>query len=139
MLRIAGGIVGGVIAWFVVATIGNLAIRLSWPEYVAVEKSMDFSLAVLVTRLALGAVCSLAAGATAAWIGRRHGAVVKGAGILLTLLFIPVHYNLWDRLPLWYHAVFLISLFPLTLLGASLFARGRRPAVSPQSGLGSQE
>jgi len=139
MLRIAGGIVGGVIAWFVFATIGNLAIRLSWPEYVAVEKSMDFSLAMLLTRLALGAVCSLAAGATAAWIGRGHGAVVKGAGILLTLLFIPVHYNLWDKFPLWYHAVFLISLFPLTLLGASLFARSRRPAVSPQGGLGRQE
>jgi hypothetical protein len=130
MLRIAGGIVGGVIAWFVFATIGNLAIRLSWPEYVAVEKSMDFSLAMLLTRLLLGAVCSLAAGATAAWIGRGHGAVVKGAGILLTLLFIPVHYNLWDKFPLWYHAVFLISLFPLTLLGALLFARSRRSAVS---------
>jgi len=130
MLRIAGGIVGGVIAWFVFATIGNLAIRLSWPEYVAVEKSMDFSLAMLLTRLALGAVCSLAAGATAAWIGRGHGAVVKGAGILLTLLFIPVHYNVWDKFPLWYHVVFLISLFPLTLLGALLFARSRRPAVS---------
>ena len=139
MLRIAGGIVGGVIAWFVVATIGNLAIRLSWPEYVAVEKAMDFSLAMLLTRLVLGAVCSLAAGATAAWIGRGHGAVVKGAGILLTLLFIPVHYNLWDKFPLWYHAAFLISLFPLTVFGASLFARSRRPAVAPEGGLGSQE
>jgi hypothetical protein len=139
MLRIAGGVVGGVIAWFVLATIGNLAIRLSWAEYVAVEKSLDFSLAMLVTRLVLGAACSLAAGVIAAWIGRGHGAVVKGAGILLTLLFIPVHYQLWDKFPLWYHAVFLISLFPLTLLGASLFARGRRPAVSPQGGLGSQE
>jgi hypothetical protein len=128
-----------VIAWFVVATIGNLAIRLSWPEYVAVEKSMDFSLAMMLVRLALGAVCSLAAGATAAWIARGHGAVVKGAGILLTLLFIPVHYTLWDKFPLWYHAVFLISLFPLTLLGASLFARGRRSAVAGQRELGSQE
>jgi len=94
---------------------------------------------MLLTRLVLGVVCSLAAGAAASWIGRGHGAVVKGAGILLTLLFIPVHYNLWDKFPPWYHAVFLISLFPLTLLGALLFARGRRPAVSPQGGLGSQE
>ena len=139
MLRFAGGVVGGVIAWFVVATIGNLAIRLSWPEYVAVEKSMDFSLGMLLARLALGALCSLAAGATAAWIGRGHRSVVKGAGILLTLLFIPVHYNLWNKFPLWYHAVFLISLFPLTLLGASLFSRSRRSAVSGQSELGSQE
>ena len=139
MLRIAGGIVGGVIAWFVVATIGNLAIRLSWPEYVAVEKAMDFSLAMLLTRLVLGGLCSLAAGATAAWIGRGHGAVVKGAGMLLTLLFIPVHYSLWDKFPLWYHAAFLISLFPLTLLGASVFARSRRSAYAGQGKLGSQE
>jgi hypothetical protein len=137
MLRLAGGVVGGVIAWFLVATICNLAIRLSWPEYVAVEKSMDFSLAMMLVRLALGALCSLVAGATAAWIGRWHSAAVKGSGILLTLLFIPVHYNLWDKFPLWYHAAFLISLFPLTLVGAFLFGRSRGSAASRQGELGS--
>jgi hypothetical protein len=52
-----------------------------------------------------------------------------GLGILLTVLFIPIHYNLWDKFPLWYHAAFLVSLLPLTMLGAFLFVRGRRPAA----------
>ena len=44
-------------------------------------------------------------------------------GGVLTALFIPVHYRLWDNFPLWYHLLFLASLFPLTVLGALLFAR----------------
>jgi hypothetical protein len=124
MLRIIAAIAGGLIVWFVVATIGNLGVRLSWPDYIAVEKSMNFTLAMQITRLALGALASLAAGAAAAWIAHGSGVAVKGAGILLTALFIPIHYNLWDKFPAWYHAAFLISLFPLTMLGAFLFVRG---------------
>jgi hypothetical protein len=129
MIRIIAAVAGGLIAWFVVATIGNLGIRLSWPEYVAVEKAMAFTLAMLLGRLAIGALASLCAGAITAWIARASRAAVMGLGILLTVLFIPIHYNLWDKFPLWYHAAFLVSLLPLTMLGAFLFVRGRRPAA----------
>jgi hypothetical protein len=47
---------------------------------------------------------------------------------LLLLLFLPVHYGLWDRFPLWYHVLFLASLVPLTLLGASLKAKSAADA-----------
>jgi hypothetical protein len=47
-------------------------------------------------------------------------------GVALVAVFIPVHVGLWEKFPLWYHATFLVSLLPLTLLGASLFARNRR-------------
>jgi hypothetical protein len=118
MVRIIAAIACGFVAWFVVATIGNLVIRLSWPDYVAVEAAMAFTLPMMLVRLLLGAVASLAAGALAAWIARGNGRAVMAVGILLTALFIPIHYKLWDTFPLWYHAVFLISLFPLTLAGA---------------------
>ena len=128
-MRIAAALVGSVLAWFVVATIGNLAIRLSWPAYVAVERSMAFSFDMMVARLLLAALCSLCAGAAAAWISRGRRMLVRAVGIVLTLLFLPIHYGLWDRFPVWYHAVFLLSLFPLTLLGGFLFARARRSAA----------
>ena len=128
MIRIIAGIVCGIVAWFIVATIGNLVIRLSWPDYVAVETSMAFTLPMLLARLLVGAVASLAAGALVGWIARGNRKAVMGVGILLTLLFIPIHYNLWDKFPLWYHAAFLISIFPLTLAGAYLSASANRAA-----------
>ena len=128
MIRIIAGIVCGFAAWFIVATIGNLVIRLSWPDYVTVEAAMAFTLPMMLARLLAGAVASLAAGALVAWIARGNGKAVMSVGVLLTLLFIPIHYNLWDRFPLWYHAAFLISLFPLTLAGAYLSDLGSRTA-----------
>jgi len=128
MIRIIASIVCGVVAWFIVATIGNLVIRLSWPDYVAVETSMAFTLAMMLARLLVGAVASLAAGTLVGWIARGNGKAVVGVGILLTLLFVAIHYNLWDKFPLWYHAAFLISIFPLTLAGAYLSGSANRAA-----------
>ena len=81
-----------------------------------------------VARLLLGALASLGAGAAVAWItkGNRRAPMLL-AGILL-VLFLPVHYRLWDKFPLWYHAAFLISIFPLTLAGAYLPGSANRAA-----------
>jgi hypothetical protein len=72
-----------------------------------------------IARLSLGAASTLIAAATA----RRLSAaswlpVVLGCALLV--LFLPEHYRLWNRLPLWYHLTFLCSLVPLALLGARL-------------------
>jgi len=40
---------------------------------------------------------------------------------VLLVLFIPVHYSLWERFPTWYHVVFLASLVVVTLVGAVLY------------------
>jgi hypothetical protein len=60
---------------------------------------MNFTLAMLLGRLLLGALSSLCAGLTLAWIAKRNGSAVKVLGILLTLVFIPVHYHVWDKFP----------------------------------------
>jgi F0F1-type ATP synthase membrane subunit c/vacuolar-type H+-ATPase subunit K len=119
-LRIALAIATGFIAWFAVATVGNLPIRWFLPGYAQVEKAMDFSLAMLFARLVLGAVASLAAGAACVAVARNSRLAVHVFSILLLALFIPVHVNLWARFPLWYHAIFLGSLVPLVILGAKL-------------------
>jgi hypothetical protein len=118
MGRGIGGIAGGLLAWFIVATILNLAMRVSWPAYAAVEASMAFTFGMLAARLAVGGVSSVAAGFVLAWITRRAGRAAVILGVALLVLFLPVHYALWDKFPVWYHAVFLISLLPLVLLGS---------------------
>jgi hypothetical protein len=118
MGRGIAGVVAAVVVWFVVATLGNLVLRAAWTGYSEVEAAMHFTLAMLVARLLLGAVSSLCAGFAVAWItkGSRRSAYILAA--LLLVMFIPVHYSLWDRFPVWYHLVFLASLVVATLAGA---------------------
>jgi hypothetical protein len=122
MLRAVAGVAGGLIAWAIVATVGNLVLRAVWPAYAAVEAAMNFTLAMLFLRLALGALSSLCAGFFAAWITRRNGASVKVLAALLFAVFISAHYALWDRFPVWYHVVFLISLVVVPVLGAMCYS-----------------
>jgi hypothetical protein len=68
MLRAVAGIVAGLIVWFEVATIVKLAFRALWPGYAEVESAMHFTIAMMFARLLLGALSSLCAGFTAAWI-----------------------------------------------------------------------
>jgi hypothetical protein len=124
MLKTVAGIVAGLIVWLVVATIVNLGFRAFWPAYAQVESAMNFTLGMQLARLALGALSSLCAGFVAARITRGSGKAVTVLGIVLIVLFIPIHYRVWDKFPLWYHLTFLVSLYPLSVLGARLFTPG---------------
>jgi hypothetical protein len=128
MKRGIAGVAGGLAAWFVAATAVNLLLRVSWPDYAAAEKPMTFTLGMLGSRLATGALSSICAGFTAGWITGGAGTPVKVLAALLLVFFIPVHYGLWDRFPFWYHATFLASLIPFVLLGATL---GPKSTVPP--------
>src|SRR5258705_617907 len=118
VLRAIAGIAGGLLAWVVVATVGNRVLRAAWPGYAAVEVAMKFTLAMLLLRLLLGALSSLCAGFFAAWIAKGNRVAVTVLAGLLLVAFIPVHYTLWERFPVWYHLTFLLSLFVATVLGA---------------------
>ena len=123
MIRKIAGVVAGLIVWFIVATIVNILFRISWPGYAEVETAMSFTVAMMVARLLLGALSSLCAGFAVARITKANGRAAMVLGALLTALFIPVHYGLWDKFPAWYHLIFLASLFPFTLLGSGLSRR----------------
>jgi hypothetical protein len=125
VLRAAAGVAGGLFTWVVVATAGNLLMRVAWPGYAGVEAGLNFTLAMLLGRLLLGAVSSLCAGFVAAWITKRNGGSVKVLAGVLLIAFIPVHYSLWDRFPVWYHVVFLLSLVAVTMLGAMGYSSSR--------------
>lgn len=121
MLRAVAGVAGGLLTWVVVATVGNLLLRAGWPGYAEVEVAMNFTPAMLVLRLLLGALCSLCAGFLAAWIAKRGRGTIKTLAGLLFVVFVPVHYGLWERFPVWYHLVFLVSLVAATFLGAACY------------------
>jgi hypothetical protein len=122
MVRSLAGIFAGLVAWAVVATLGNLLVRVALPGYAQVEAALDFTLAMLAARLLVGIVSSIVAGYVVARIataGRRDVYIVSA---VLLALFLPVHYSLWARFPIWYHAVFLLSLVVAPVIGARVGA-----------------
>src|SRR5260370_16808110 len=115
MIRSILAVIVGGITWFIVGSIGNWILRAALPGYSAVEVSMNF----MICRLVLGVLSSLCAGFVCATIARNTVAP-KVAGAVMVVLFLPVHYMLWVKFPMWYHLFFLISLAPALLIGASL-------------------
>jgi hypothetical protein len=133
MIRSILAVLGGFVTWFVVATLGNFLIRALVPGYVAAEPSMTFTLAMMIARLGLGVVSSLVAGFVCSVVARGNVAAVYGCAALLVLCFLPVHYNLWPKFPLWYHVFFLVTLAPLVLLGSVVQRRGSVAPGLPQT------
>jgi hypothetical protein len=132
MLRKICGIVGGVVAWFLIASLGNLILRANWPGYVHAEAAMTFGPGMLMARLLIGAISSLCAGLVASWITNRSVLVMKSLAVVLLIMLLPV-ITLWESFPPWYHVVFLTSLPVLTLLGGSLYPRRRNRHRSTNS------
>jgi len=128
IFKTAGAVIAGLITWFFVATVVNLALRVLWPHYHEAEAAFNFTFAMKFARLVLGAISTLGAGFVAAWIDKGRMSAATITGIVLLGLFIPGHYRIWDKFPVWYHLTFLVSLLPLTLLGAVLNHRAGRKA-----------
>jgi hypothetical protein len=131
VLRAVAGVAGGLFTWVVVATVGNLLLRVVWPSYAEVEVVMNFTPAMLVMRLLLGALSSLGAGFLAAWITKGSRGAVNVLACLLLVVFIPVHYKLWERFPVWYHLVFLVTLVAATIFGAMCYSYYARRKGEP--------
>ncbi len=119
MLRVVGGVVAGIAAWVVVVAALDLGLRHYWPDYAAVEKAMAFTFPMMAARLSMSALSSFLGGLAAGLVDKRRLAPLI-SGTILLLLFLPEHYLMWTRFPIWYHLIFLVSLPALSLLGGDL-------------------
>ena len=117
------GVIAGLAVWMAVVAVAGLIMRSSWPAYARVADAMTFTLPMMLARLSIGALATLAAGWVTAAIARRPMLVRLTPGLILLVGFIPQHIALWNHFPVWYHLTFLLSLVPLTYLGGA----GQRP------------
>lgn len=118
-LKAIGALVVALVVWFVVATVVHRLMCMLWPGYAQATPLLTFTLPMKIARLSLGALSTLIAAAAARRLSAaRWLPFVLGCALLA--LFLPEHYKLWNRLPVWYHLTFLCSLIPLALLGARL-------------------
>ena len=117
------GVVSGLVVWTAIVIVAGAIMRLSWPAYASVATAMTFTLPMLVARLSISVLATLAAGFVTAAIAPQPTLVRLLPGILLLIVFIPVHVSLWDKFPVWYHLTFLLSLVPLTYVGGTVWSR----------------
>jgi hypothetical protein len=124
VIRAALAVVAGLVVWTIVATGLDMLLRFALAGYASAEPQLNFTLGMMIGRLALpGAVPSVIAGFVSAWISRGDRRVIAALIIILLAVFLPAHYRLLAKFPLWYHFTFLGSLILLTWLGARLAAR----------------
>ena len=127
MLRNVAGIVAGLVAWVLIVTVLNFGLRLGLPGYVEAEPGMDFTLSMKIARLTIAVLTSVAAGALVHVIAPRSQWAPWIVGLVLLALFVPEHFYLWNRFPIWYHLTFLVTLAPLVVLGARLGTFSKPP------------
>jgi|SRR4051812_2797447 hypothetical protein len=120
MVRTVLSVIAGIVAWVVVATAINYAMRHAWPDYAAVEKAMDFTLPMMLARLTESTVALVVAAVVTARIAPASRYAPWALGVVMLLCFIPVHYSLWTKFPIWYHAYFLSSLIVVPVIAGRL-------------------
>ncbi|HET6959825.1 MAG TPA: hypothetical protein VFI56_24700 [Vicinamibacterales bacterium] len=124
------GVVAGLMAWVSVVVVVGEIMRRSWPAYANVAAAMTFTLPMMVARLSIGALATLAAGFVTAVIVPQSTLVKLMPGVLLLVAFIPQHIMLWNTFPVWYHLTFLLSLVPLTYIGGTMWSSSHAVAAS---------
>lgn len=127
MKRSILAVVIAAVTWIVVVSLLDRLLRLAIAGYAAAEPTFAFDLTMMVSRLSIGALSSLAAGAVAAWIARSAKWTPWIAGALFVAMFVPEHVKIWNLLPAWYHLTFLLTLVPLFGAGGLLAMSLRRP------------
>jgi hypothetical protein len=113
MWRTVLAIVAGFIAWICIGAVGFTLMRAVWPEYTRAEPEMAFTLPMQLARLTVGVACSVGGGWLAAVVAKGDSRPAWWLGVLLLVIFVPIHYSLWDRFPVWYHLTFLLTLTPI--------------------------
>jgi hypothetical protein len=75
---------------------------------------------ILLMHLARSVIISLMAGFLAAVVARENKKAPLALGIVLFLFGLMIQIMAWNYLPIWYHAIFLLLLIPMTVIGGRL-------------------
>lgn len=127
MVRTFLSVVGGLVAWAVIASLLDIGVRHGIPGYREAEPTLLFTLPMKIARLSLAVIASLGAGFVTRWIAPASRIAPWVVGLVMLALFLPSHIQIGARLPLWYHLFFLLTLAPLVVLGAQLKIRPGKP------------
>lgn len=131
MVRIIVGVIIGFVVWSVLwMGSDQVLITLSPGWYASHQYSFQIALQdgspfaadslILLIGLVRSVIISLMAGFLAAFVAGENRRSPLYLGLLLLLVGILVQGYAWNYMPLWYHAIFLILLVPVTVIGGRL-------------------
>jgi hypothetical protein len=125
MWRAILGVVLGVVAWVLIVSVLNWGLRAGIPGYHAAEPEGPFTLTMMIGRLTIATITSLATGALIRLIAPQSQWAVWIVGLIGLIVLIPDHIHIWTHFPVWYHAYFLLTFVPLLWIGARLVPQRR--------------
>src|ERR1700743_3855877 len=110
MWRTILGAVLGLVAWMFLVSVLNFVLRAGIPGYHAAEPTMQFTLTMMIGRLAIATITSLLTGIIVRLIAPQSRIAPWIVGLAYVVLFVPEHIHIWPHFPVWYHAYFLLTL-----------------------------
>lgn len=131
MARIILGVIVGFVVWTII-WLGSdqVLIMMSKSWYGQHQFALEDSLlnqapftadnTILLIGVIRGLIASLMAGFIAAFVAGENRKSPLALGILLLLAGLGVQIGLWNYIPVWYHAIFLLLLIPATVIGGRL-------------------
>ena len=120
VLRMVGGLAVGFVCAAGILRPAFTALEAVWPEYAAAVPDKEYTLPMLGSRLSIAALLTIASSGAATLVAAdRRVAWMLGTLFVLVSLPSHLHYSLADY-PVWYHAVYLLSLVPIAWLGGKL-------------------
>lgn len=123
LVRTIGALVAGAITWEAVVALATLLGRLVWPAYSAVEEQRIFTMDMLLSRLAVGALATLAFGFVVSWVTKGEAKSMRLVIFAWLLFSVADHIIVWQQFPVWYHLFYLAYIIPLALLGGRIKRR----------------
>ena len=129
MARIIAAIIAGYAVWTIIWLGAGAIVQMVIPDFMPEEGPVTNMLG-LVILLAMSVTCSIVGGLTCRIVSKKATlgpAFVLGALLLATGVGVQAGY--WDVMPLWYHIVFLLMLFPVTV-GGYMIVPNESPAAA---------
>ena len=129
---VAAAVLAAFAIWIVIGGAGLFLLRTISSSYALAEPTKAYTLPMLLSRLTVGVVCTLAAGAVATASAKGARVASYWLSVFLFLLSAPIHLPIhvpfyfrssWTDYSLWYHVAFLVPLMPLTIFGGYLATR----------------
>ncbi len=131
MVRIILGAIAGFVIWSIVWVGSEKILSAIWPDWygahqlafeAAVKNGGDFTAdtTILFMNILRGSIISVFSGFLTALIAgenKRSPLILVGLLVAFGLLVVAMS---WSYIPLWYHVVFTLLLFPMPIVGGKL-------------------
>lgn len=120
--RLIAGLVVGCVSAVAIAKVGFSVLRALWPAYALAEPVKAYTLAMLFSRLSIGAACTAGAARVTTAVAGDNARAAWWLGGLFVVISLPSHlYYVWQDYPAWYHFIYLSYLVPIAGFTPRLF------------------